>query len=1070
MKKYLLNWKLAAIVIMAAILSFITLPSRYQPEAVTPTSIKDMKIVLGLDLQGGTQLDYKIDLRSVPEAKRTQIISGVQEVITRRVNKLGVSEPNIYHSQIADEDHIIVELAGVSDINEAKDRVGKTIQLEFKEQKTENSDAELEEVKKQTTAFLDKVKAPETDFNLLAEEEAKAFPNIVTFTEQDYKFKDEISGTKLADKIFAAAPGTIINEVIEDSAGFVYTNNQIQEQKGFFVVKVLDKKDAEKDISEPKKVKAQHILISYAGASKADGVTRTKEEAEKLAQEILNKAKAPGADFTALAKENSDEPGATESGGILEQEVVDGDSSYVEDFTTASLALTEAGQITDQLVKTEFGYHIIKAVSVSAGKDEKTVEPQVKYAQAFFSTIPNPWKETALTGEHFVSASVEFDNLLQPQVAIQFDSEGAQLFADLTEKNITKPIAIFVGGELISSPVVNDKITGGQAVITGNFTLDEAQGLARDLNTGAIPAPITLVGQYNIGSTLGQAALQKSLWAGLIGLILLSLYLVAYYRLPGLLSVIALAIYSTILLFVIKVSLPVLLAVIIGVGIGVTAVGTILKSKDSTAEKVVSIVIAIFALFFFTFLLREPVVLTLAGIAGVVLSIGMAVDANILIFERIKEEIRDGRPFDGAIDVGFRRAWSSIRDSNFSSLITCAILFYFGSSIIRGFALNLAAGILISMFTAITITYTFLKVYARIKGSDNPILLGTKPGAKTHRSFDIIGRSKVWFVLSSILILISLGSLAIRGLNPGIDFRGGTLMEIQFGQEQTVSKLDLETALTKLATEIDSTKAETTTSTNAATAGAETNEPQLVAAASTEPVEIGKPSVVESVNEAGEKSFIIRLGFIDTVVHDQINTAITAQFGEYKETRFTTIGPLISTSLKQKAIVALLFALIMIVLYIAFAFRNVPKSIGPWKFGASAIFALIHDVILVLGFFSLFQIEVDSLFITALLTIIGFSVHDTIVVFDRLRENLKEFKASEQTFDDVANIALNQTMARSLNTSISTLFTLVALVVLGAQSIFFFSLALTLGIIFGTYSSVFVASPILVFWKKISEK
>lgn len=1057
-KNFIWSWKLLAIVVMTLALGFVSLPSQYQPENFTPESIKNLKVVLGLDLQGGTQLDYKIDLRNVPEEKHNEIINGVEEVISKRVNKLGVSEPNIYTSKIADEQHIIVELAGVNDIEDAKERVGKTIQLEFKEQKTEVESGEKELVKNQAEELLAKVQAEPDQFEVIGKEESRAYPGKVTYTEQSFTFRDEINGEKLAEAIYNAEPGTIIGSTIEDSAGYAYVENQIVDQTGYFVVQVVDKQETERQINEPKEVKAQHILISYEGAERAQGVTRTKEEAEAKAKEVLALALEPGADFDSLAAENSNEPGAEDSKGILPVNVIDGDFQYVEAFRNAALSLTEVGQVTSEPIKTEFGYHIIKALEIVEPKNETVTEEQVKYNQVFFSTLPDQWQSTELNGEHFLSATVEFNELLQPQVAIQFDSEGAKLFGEITKRNINRPLAIFVGGELISAPNVNAEITGGQAVISGNFELQEAQELARDLNTGAIPAPITLTGQYNIGSTLGQSALQKSIFAALIGLALLSLYMIFYYRIPGILAVLALGIYAIILTFIIKAALPVSLAIVIGLAIGFSAIGKILNNKESSAEKVVSIFIALFSLFFFTFLLREPVVLTLAGFAGVILSIGMAVDANILIFERIKEELRSGRDTESALQIGFQRAWSSIRDSNFSSLITCAILFYFGSSIIRGFALNLAAGILISMFTAITITKTFLDIFARTKLAKNSALWGPGINNKKPINLPIIKNSRIWFTVSGLLILISLGSLFINGLNAGLDFRGGTLMEVSF--EQEVDKNTLEAKVNEIiTTEVGTDEA------SEAVVSSSANNVQLDPKLETSE-EIGTAQVITSESESGETSYIIRMGYIGNTTHDKIITNLENEFGQLEENRFTTIGPLISSTLKQKAFFSLAIALVMIVLYIAFAFRNVPKVIGPWKFGASAIFALVHDVILILGFFSILQIEIDSLFITALLTIIGFSVHDTIVVFDRIRENLKGFNASTQNFDDVANKALNETMARSLNTSISTLFTLVALVIFGAESIFHFSLALTLGILFGTYSSIFTASPILCAWKK----
>lgn len=272
----------------------------------------------------------------------------------------------------------------------------------------------------------------------------------------------------------------------------------------------------------------------------------------------------------------------------------------------------------------------------------------------------NQWKDTGLTGAHLKRADVQFDKTSgEPQVQIQFDAEGTKQFADITKRDLQKPVAIELDSEIISAPTVQSEITNGQAVITGKFTIDEARKLAIELNAGALPVPISLIEQRNIGATLGSESVQKSLVAGLIGIVLISLFMIFYYKVPGFLATIALFIYTLIIL-------------------------------------------ALFKLI--------PITLTLAGIAGFILSVGMAVDANILIFERTKEELALGKTIGLAIEEGFRRAWPSIRDSNVSSLITATILYYGTTGLVRGFAVTLALGILVSMFTAITVTRTFLRI------------------------------------------------------------------------------------------------------------------------------------------------------------------------------------------------------------------------------------------------------------------------------------------------------------------------------------------------------------------------
>jgi preprotein translocase subunit SecD len=343
----------------------------------------------------------------------------------------------------------------------------------------------------------------------------------------------------------------------------------------------------------------------------------------------------------------------------------------VAEFDDVIFNKLKPSEVYSDLAKTSFGYHIIKLESINGSGDSETVNVRhilfkTKGPADIGVAVQAEWLNTDLSGKNLKKATVEYDQTsMVPQVSLEFDNEGAQLFADITTRNVGKPVAIFLDGAPISIPNVQEPILGGKAVITGNFSTTEAKQLTQRLNAGALPVPVTLVSQQTVGATLGQAAVQKSLIAGLWGLIIVALFMILYYRLPGLLAVCALLVYTSISLTVFK--------------------------------------------------LFPGFTLTLAGITGFILSIGMAVDANILIFERMKEELKNGKDLSKAIDDGFTRAWTSIRDSNVSSLITCLILYLFGSSIIRGFALTLALGILVSMFSAIVITRQFLLLVARWK-------------------------------------------------------------------------------------------------------------------------------------------------------------------------------------------------------------------------------------------------------------------------------------------------------------------------------------------------------------------
>lgn len=379
--------------------------------------------------------------------------------------------------------------------------------------------------------------------------------------------------------------------------------------------------------------------------------------------------------------------------------------------------ITDVNKAIDQIGQTPFLEFKIqgdpnKPKQAVVGPDGKViVDP---------SSLQGNWDSTELSGKQLEKASADIqqtgNNGLGREVIVrlQFDDEGTKLFSEITSANIGKQVAIFLDGEIISAPTVQSAITDGEAIISGNFVADEAKELATRLNSGALPVPIKLVSQQNVGATLGQESIHKSLIAGIIGMIMIAIFMLANYRFPGVLAIVALIIYTLMSVAVFKVGISITAVILVGVFflLGLTV------SRWFGILAIVSYIGLIFAG------AVSPVTLTLAGIAGFILSIGMAVDANILIFERLKEEIRAGKDINKAIDDGFARAWLSIRDSNVSSLITTLILYMFGTPSIKGFAVTLAIGILISMFTAITITRTFLKVFVTGKVMSHPWLFG----------------------------------------------------------------------------------------------------------------------------------------------------------------------------------------------------------------------------------------------------------------------------------------------------------------------------------------------------------
>lgn len=381
------------------------------------------------------------------------------------------------------------------------------------------------------------------------------------------------------------------------------------------------------------------------------------ENAENTLKRIL-----AGEDIAQLAQELSQDPGSKDSGGIVDFYKQDQLDPAYADIIFNKL---QNGGVYNKVVESQFGYHIIKKLEERGTGTDREVKSQHILFLKQSADLQNNWINTELSGKHLKTSNVTFDNTTGgAEVSLEFNTEGTQLFSDITSRNVGKQVAIFLDGEVITAPKVNEKISQGSAVISGNFSLSEAKQLSQRLNAGALPVPIKLISQQTVGATLGQESLNKSLIASLYGLIALAIFMILAYRFLGIISVVALAIYGVL-------------------------IGAIFESTQIT--------------------------LTLSGITGFIMSFGMAVDANVLIFERTKEEIRSGKNLTLAVKEGFKRSWPSIRDSNVSSLITCVILAYLGSSMIKGFAITLGIGILMSMFSAIVVTRTFLMLIVRDK-------------------------------------------------------------------------------------------------------------------------------------------------------------------------------------------------------------------------------------------------------------------------------------------------------------------------------------------------------------------
>ena len=621
---------------------------------------------LGLDLQGGAHLIYQANTTQITEADKASSVEGVRDVIERRVRGgLGVAEPLVQTTRVGGDYRIIVDLPGVANVSQAIKMIGETPVLEFKEQNDQPQRDLTPDEKKQMDAYN-------------AAEQAKANAALaeihrgVVFADVAAKYsEDEHTKNNGGDMGFISAD---VYPEIYAWAKLHRTGDvsvaPVTGADGLSVVKLFGSRDGQKTVN------AAHILICYQGAQGCNS-TLTKDQAKAKIEEIKKEVTAQN--FADEAKKYSNEPGASQTGGDLGF------------FKKGDMVAPFEQAIWDQPngaivgpVETPFGFHLIY-------KKGEQVNKEYQIARIFFKTkqksdiVPpaEQWKSTGLSGKQLQRAEVTQDSRTgQIQVSLTFNDEGTKLFGDITTRNTGKQVAIFLDGEPISAPRVNEPILSGQAVISGNFNFADAKLLAQRLNSGALPVPVELISQEKVDATLGVDSLHKSFAAGLVGLVIVMFFMIAYYRLPGLLSVASLLVYAALNLAIFKL-------------IGVT--------------------------------------LTLAGIAGFILSIGMAVDANVLQFERLKEELQLGKSLKSAMEECFIRAWPSIRDGHVTGLISCVLLIWFGSGFVQGFAVVLAIGTLVSLFTAISITRVVMRlVFGYFPDQASWLFLGhKKPAPKT---------------------------------------------------------------------------------------------------------------------------------------------------------------------------------------------------------------------------------------------------------------------------------------------------------------------------------------------------
>jgi len=617
-------------------------------------------------------------------------------------------------------------------------------------------------------------------------------------------------------------------------------------------------------------------------------------------------------------------------------------------------------------------------VDVKFAYTVKPYDPDGKFVQLVALKSDRNGK-SAMEGDVVTDAVQVFGQFASSaEVSMEMNAEGAKQWKRLTAENIKKSVAIVLDGYVYSYPTVQAEIAGGRSSITGNFTVNEAKDLANILKSGKLPAPARIIEEAIVGPSLGEEAISSGLTSFIFALLLVLAYMIFYYNGAGVVSNIA------------------LLANIF---------------------------------FIFGVLSSLGAVLTLPGIAGIILTIGMSVDANVLIYERIREELRNGKGLRLAIEDGYNNAYSSIIDANVTTLLTGIILYTFGTGPIKGFATTLIIGILTSLFAAIFITRLVIS-YRLNKGKTISFSTKLTEGAFKNINIDFIGKRKRFYILSAVIVLLGIGSLVTKGLNYGVDFVGGRTYVVRF--DDTVNNEELRSALTDVFVDADGLN----------------YTPQVKTFGDDNQVKVTTSFMIENSEPT-----------TDLIVESKLSEGLSTTGLEYEIMSSQKVGPTIADDIKDAAVWSVFFSLLVIFLYILVRFRK-------WQFSLGAVVAVFHDVLIVLSIFSIFygflpfSLEIDQAFIAAILTIIGYSLNDTVVVFDRVREYMNDNK--KKGVHELINGALNSTLSRTINTSLTTFCVLLIIFIFGGEVIRGFMFALMVGVVVGTYSSLFVASPIML--------
>lgn len=641
-----------------------------------------------------------------------------------------------------------------------------------------------------------------------------------------------------------------------------------------------------------------------------------------------------------------------------------------------------AEQMSDTIYKLQLRVeqYSTEASVYQEGDDRISIEiPGVTDANEILDELGKPGSlefqtsdgETVITGSDVETASVQSgqDDMKNAEYSVELvlNDEGTQKFADATEANIGQPISIIYDGETISSPTVKSAITGGTAYITGNFTYEEAENLASTIRIGGLQLELKELRSNVVGAQLGEEAINTSLLAAAIGFAIVFIFMICVYYLPGLVSGIALLIYVELVLVILN---------------------------------------------------AFNVTLTLPGIAGIILSIGMAVDANVIIFARVREEMTKGKSIKNALKTGFQKAMSAIVDGNVTTLIAAAVLWFRGSGTVKGFAQTLAIGIVVSMFTALVITRLLIFAFYGIGLRSEKLYYHPR---KERKPIDFLSKKKYFFTLSIAVMVIG---LAVMGFNYskgrgifayGLEFEGGTSTTAEFNKDYTINEIDQEIV----------------------------------------PVveEVTGDHNVQTQKVEGTNQVIIKTVTLDLDQREALNQALADHFQVNPDTiTAENISSTVSSEMRRDAVIAVITAAVFMLLYIWMRFKDI-------RFATSAVLALLHDVVVVIIFYGVSRIAIGNTFIACVLTIVGYSINATIVIFDRIREEL-HYQTRSTDLKLLVNKSITGTLTRSIYTNLTTFIMVVVLYVLGVSSIREFALPLIVGIVWGAYSSVCITGAL----------